>query len=92
MMITRTLTTYEAVAIKLEYKQGQAVATEIARVQYEGTSASKAAARKAFAANGIAIPRGCEFEINEKIKRTYGVSVEEFMAHAQLINEQAVAE
>lgn len=88
MMITRTLTTYEATAVKLEYKHGQAVATEVGRCEYEGNSASKAAARKAFAARGEKLPRGCEFNIVEKQKKTYGLEVSKFMELAELINVQ----
>lgn len=88
MMITRTLTTFEATAVKLEYKHGQAVATEVGRCEYEGNSASKAAARKAFAARGEKLPRGCEFNIVEKQKKTYGLDVAKFMELAELINVQ----
>lgn len=79
MKITRTLNTYEAVAVELAYEHGQAMANEIGRVRFEGTSASKAAARKAFAAAGIEVPRGCPIEFNEVCKTTYGVEVEDFM-------------
>lgn len=92
MMITRTLTTYEATAIKLEYKHGQSVASEIGRCEYEGNSASKAAARKAFAARGEKLPRGCEFNIVEKQKKTYGLDVAKFMEFAELLNVQDCAE
>lgn len=88
MMITRTLTTFEATAVKLEYKHGQAVATEVGCCEYEGNSASKAAARKAFAARGEKLPRGCEFNIVEKQKKTYGLDVSKFMELAELINVQ----
>lgn len=92
MMITRTLTTYEATAVKLEYKHGQAVATEVGRCEYEGNSASKAAARKAFAVRGEKLPRGCEFNIEEKQKKTYGLDVAKFMELADLINVQDCSE
>lgn len=92
MMITRTLTTFEATAVKLEYKHGQAVVTEVGRCEYEGNSASKAAARKAFAARGEKLPRGCEFNIVEKQKKTYGLDVSKFMELAELIKVQHCTE
>ena len=88
MKITRTLITVEAVAVELEYKQGQAFANEIGRVQFEGTSATKAAARKAFAAAGIEVPRGCPIEFTEVRKTTYGVEVEDFMRIATPIKTE----
>lgn len=88
MMITRTLTAYEATAVKLEYKHGRAVATEVGRCEYVGNSATKAAARKAFAALGVKLPRGCEFNIVEKQKKTYGLDVDKFMEFAELVNVQ----
>lgn len=93
-MFTRTLTAYKATAYtaKTDFKTKKAEFVELGTVEFLGTSPSKTDIRKAFAENGISVPKGTEFDLVEIEKATYGCTMEEFLEIAQKIevidNEQ----
>lgn len=84
-MIKRTLTTYKVKAIQLDYKDGQAVADVIGEIEMVGNSISATEARKAFATNGIDVPRGCKIEFTELESILYGCTTEQFLSVAKPI-------
>lgn len=86
-MFTRTLTTYKATAYtsKVDFKTKTAQIVELGTVEFLGTSPSKTDIRKAFAENGVTVPKGTEFDLVEVEKTTYGCTMEEFLEIAQKI-------
>lgn len=84
-MIKRTLTTFDVTAVKLDYKNGQAVAEPLGTIQMTCTKVNTTNARKAFKAAGIDVPRGCKIEAVPVESIVYGVTVEQFMQMAKPI-------
>lgn len=85
-MIKRTLNTYEVTAVQLDFKNGEAVAEELGKVTFVDTKFSSVAARKAFMANGIDLPRGCKFDVKVVDSALYGISTEDFIKYAKVLS------
>lgn len=85
-MIKRTLNTYEVTAVQLDFKNGEAVVEELGKVTFVDTTFSSVAARKAFMANGIDVPRGCKFDAKVVESALYGISTEDFIKHAKVLS------
>lgn len=92
MMITRTIETYKATAVKLSFQDGQPHADVLGNVEFTGTHASKADARKALKAAGVDVPRGTEVTIETVKSEVYGVDMEEFMKIAVPVERKAKGE
>lgn len=92
MMITRTIETYEATAVKLSFKDGQPHAEVLGTAQFTGTHATKADARKALKAAGVDVPRGTEVSIETVKSEVYGCDLDEFMKIAQPVERKAAEE
>ena len=88
-MFTRTITTYKATAYTIKWVDGKPEAAELGSAEFVAASASKTDARKALKAAGVNCPRGTEVIIDEVEQVVYGMSVEEFMQHAQPIERKA---
>ena len=91
MNLTRTITTYKAMAVKLSFENGEPKADVIGEATFVGTNPAKADARKALAAAGYDVPRGTEVTIEEVSSNTYACSIEQFISVAHLIEPKAVS-
>lgn len=87
MKITRTLTTFKAVAYKLALVDGQAVAETLGEVEFSGTRATKTDARKAFADAGKPLPKGVEINIAPVREVLYAMDLDKFIANAQPVEQ-----
>lgn len=83
--ITRTFTVYEIVAYMLNDANPPEV-EEYARVQTTDTSMNDRKARVAFRDAGVALPKYSMVKWADGEAVTYGMTVEEFMAHGEIIN------
>lgn len=92
MMITRTIETYQATAVKLSFKDGQPCADVLGTAQFTGTHATKADARKALKAAGIDVPRGTEISIEVVGSEVYGCDLDEFMQVAKPMGRKSAEE
>lgn len=82
MMLTRTITTFNATASRI-YKEDGVLKEEIfGSATFEGTNATNTQARKALSAAGVPCPRGCNIEIEEVERVTYACTLEDFMSVA----------
>lgn len=84
--ITRTFTVYEIVAYMLNDSNPPEV-EEYARVQVTDTSMNDRKARVAFRDAGVTLPKHSIVKWADCEAVTYGMTVEEFMAHAEIIND-----
>lgn len=85
-MIKRTFNTYRVTAIGLDFKDGKPVVNELGTIELIDTKVSTTTARKAFAANGIDLPRGCKFDLQVVNSALYGISTEDFIKHAKVLS------
>lgn len=92
MMITRTIETYKATAVKLSFQDGQPHADVLGSAEFTGTHATKGDARKALKAAGVDVPRGTEVTIETVKSEVYGVDMEEFMKIAVPMARRAKGE
>lgn len=87
MMITRSITKFEATAYKLYVDHGVPKLEKIGTAEVEGTRCDKTMARKAIAdATGKALPKGVEIEIAAKTVTTYGMDLDKFLSQAQVVS------
>lgn len=88
--VTRTITTFEATAFKMELDKQTMTAKviELGKVQFVATNATKNLARAAFKANGIDVPRGSEITWQAIESTLYAMPVETFIANAQPIKTE----
>lgn len=84
--ITRTFTVYEVVAYMLNDANPPEV-EEYARVQVTDTSMNDRKARAAFRDAGVELPKHSIVKWADCEAVTYGMTTEEFMAHAEIIND-----
>ena len=89
-MFTRTINTYKATAYTIKWVNGQPTADELGSAIYVGAHESKTDARAALKAAGIPVKRGMEVVIDIVDSTVWGMSVEEFMQHAQPIQRGQV--
>lgn len=87
MKITRTLTTFKAVAYKLALVDGQAVTETLGEVEFSGTRATKTDARKAFADAGKPLPKGVEINIVPVREVLYAMDLDKFIENAQPVEQ-----
>lgn len=87
-VITRTVKTYKAQVVSVgRDEDGNLTVITGDSVTYESASPNDAVARAAFKAAGIPQKRGTQFE-HELVKEvTYGITVEDFMAHAFVVEK-----
>lgn len=85
-MFTRTITTYKATAVNLKMVDFKPVVDVIGEIEFIGTSPTKADVRKAFAVQGINVPRGTEIQIQEVDSQTYACTLEQFMSVAKPVD------
>ena len=88
-MFTRTINTYKATAFGIKWNQGKVEATELGSATYVAAHESKTDARAALKAAGVDVKRGTEVVIELVDSTVWGMSVEEFMQHAQPIERAA---
>ena len=87
MMITRSITKFEATAYKLYVDNGVPKLEKIGTAEVEGTRCDKTMARKAIAdATGKTLPKGVEIEIVAKTVTTYGMDLDKFLSQAQVVS------
>lgn len=87
MMITRSITKFEVTAYKLYVDHGVPKLEKIGTAEVEGTRCDKTMARKAIAdATGKTLPKGVEIEIAAKTVTTYGMDLDKFLSHAQVVS------
>lgn len=82
--ITRTITTWNAKAYKIAWKNGKPEAALIGEADYIGSD-SKTEARAALKAANVACPRGTEIVIEKKSEALYAMPLDEFIAAAHLV-------
>lgn len=84
MLITRTINKYKATAFILDLDaDGNPVKENLGEVEFTGTSASTAAARKAFKDHGISLPKGkARITVDELESKTYGCTLDAFLTVA----------
>lgn len=92
MMITRTIESYKATAVKLSFLDGQPHADVLGTAEFTGTHATKADARKALKAAGVDVPRGTEITIETVKSEVYGVNMDDFMQIAVPVERKAKGE
>ena len=92
MMITRTVETYKATAVKLSFQDGQPHADVLGTAEFTGTHATKAEARKALKGAGVDVPRGTEVTIETVKSEVYGVDMDEFMKIAVPVERKSKGE
>lgn len=91
-MFTRTINTYKATAYAVKWVNGKPEAEELGSATYVAAHESKTDARAALKSAGVEAKRGTEI-VTELVDSTvWGMSVEEFMAHAQPIERGAKSE
>lgn len=90
MLFTRTITTFEATAYNtvLDTETMQASVEKIATVHFQGTTATKTEARKAFQEQGYTVPKGTEIVIKPVKEIKYACTLEDFLEIAQPIGEE----
>lgn len=88
--ITRTVTTWNAKAYKVAWKNGKPEAALVGECNYEGTD-SKTKARAALKAAGVECPRGTEVQVKKVSETLYAMDIQTFMQFAHPI-ERKVAE
>lgn len=88
--ITRTVTTWNAKAYKVAWKNGKPEAALIGECDYQGSD-SKTEARAALKAAGVDCPRGTEVLVEKVSETLYAMDVQTFMEYAHPI-ERKVAE
>lgn len=87
MMITRSITKFEVTAYMLYVDHGVPKLEKIGTAEVEGTRCDKTMARKAIAdATGKTLPKGVEIEIVAKTVTTYGMDLDKFLSHAQVVS------
>lgn len=87
MMITRSITKFEVTAYRLYVDHGVPKLEKIGTAEVEGTRCDKTMARKAIAdATGKTLPKGVEIEIAAKTVTTYGMDLDKFLSHAQVVS------
>lgn len=85
-MITRAITKFEVTAYKLYVDHGVPKLEKIGAAEVEGTRCDKTMARKAIAdATGKTLPKGVEIEVAPKSVTTYGMDLDKFLSHAQVV-------
>lgn len=82
-MITRTVKRFAAKAYEIAEVEGVPELREIARVEYVAATDSKTAARKAFAAQGVELPKGTTIYVTEIESILYGCELEAFLEIAK---------
>lgn len=90
MKITRTLTTFKAVAYKLALVNGQAVSETLGEVEFTGTRATKTDARKAFADAGMPLPKGVEINVTPVRETLYAMGLDKFVELAHPVETTEV--
>ena len=81
-MFTRTINDYQATAIGLD---DNAERVELGTIRYSATNDNASAARAAFKRAGIAVPNGSKVKVVEVGQTIYGMTIEEFVANAHII-------
>lgn len=85
-MFTRTINTYHASAYSLELVGGQPTAKLIGEAEYQATTPSAAAARRALKQAGVDVPRGAQIVSEVTDSATFACSIDEFLSIAHRVD------
>lgn len=90
-MITRKFKTFSATAFKMIAKateSGELAATvePVGACEFIAPHATDTIARKQLRAHGIECPRGIQVHVEEVGEHTYGITEEDFLANATVID------
>lgn len=87
---TRTITTFEATAYKMELDKATMTAQvkELGKATFVSTNGSKTEARAALKAAGIPCPRGTEVTWEAIESTLYAMPIETFMQYAEPIKTE----
>lgn len=85
MNVTRSISTYKALATTVEVVDGKPQLAVLAEGEFFGTKPSVTEARRALTAQGAVLPRGCTVTVEALETHLYGCPVEQFLAVAQPI-------
>lgn len=88
-MFTRTINTYKATAYAIKWVDGKPEADELGSAEFIAAHESRTDARAALKAAGVDVKRGMEIVIECIDSTVWGMSVEEFMQHAQPVERGA---
>lgn len=93
-MFTRTISTFEVTAYepKWDMDKGTGKLLEVGRCEYVAASTTPTEARAALKAAGVPVRKGMQVKIEKIAEKTYGMTVDEFMAHAHIIEKVEDAE
>ena len=91
-MFTRSITTFEAKAVSVEFDGMEPKVIELGHAVYMGTRASETEARKALKAAGVQLKRGCKVFISEVETVVYGCTIDQFMTVAHPVEVKAEAD
>lgn len=83
--ITRTVSIYEVVAYTLN-EGNPPVVEQYATVNVSDTSMNDRKARIALRDCGVVLPKNCVIMFAEVDKVTYSMSIEQFVANAEIVN------
>ena len=88
-MFTRTITTFAAIAYeaKWDMDKGTGKLVEVGRCEYVAASTTPTEARAALKAAGVPVRKGMQVKIGKIAEQTYGMTVDEFMQHAHIIEK-----
>lgn len=91
MKITRTFTTFKAVAYAVELDDSLSPKVEeIGAVKFISTRGTATEARKAFQENGVTLKRGTKLKIMPIEETVYACSFEDFMSVALPVSSNKV--
>lgn len=82
-LFTRTISTFRATAYGEVWEKGIGKRVALGSCEYVAASTSGTEARAALKVNGIAVKRGQHVEVELVASTLYGMTVDEFMSHAQ---------
>ena len=85
-MFTRTISTYHVEAFTLSLVDGAPTPSKIGEVDYQATTQSDAAARRALKQSGVDVPRGATLVTTPVDSATYACSMEEFLSIAHRVD------
>lgn len=86
-MFTRSISVFSIKAYRVGWENGKPVAEKTGEIQAEATYMNNTVARKLLKEAGFDCPRGTQIQFDEIDKKQYGMTVEEFMQYAHVIEE-----
>ena len=90
--VTRTVTTWNATAYKVELHDGNPTIKTIGAVTYDSQSTTQTEARAALKAAGYEVPRGVTVDVQKVCERKFALEMETFMRYAHEVTDDEEVE